>query len=180
MCSRDFESEIKKILSKGHPKVSEKLRNLVKKWAEQEFKSDPQLSLIPSLYNKMKAEGVEFVSSDPPRRAIASLPSDPNIVTSNQEEEDIAKAIELSLKETKSPKSATTTNYKSSTNSINSNSTLYPKFTDAMSALSINETSSAVKVKEPYKVRALYDFEAAEDNELTFKAKEIILVLDDR
>lgn len=42
-----------------------RLKQLLKKWAEGEFKSDPQLNLIPSLYNKLKSEGVDFSDVQP-------------------------------------------------------------------------------------------------------------------
>lgn len=76
------------------------MRVSLKKWAENEFKSDSQLNLIPSLYQKLKAEGLDFTdSSSQPTKTQAPLSKDPNVVSSQQEEDDIAKAIELSLKE---------------------------------------------------------------------------------
>lgn len=76
------------------------MRVSLKKWAENEFKSDSQLNLIPSLYQKLKTEGFEFTDVlSPPVKPQPVLSKDPNVVSSQQEEDDIAKAIELSLKE---------------------------------------------------------------------------------
>ena len=148
--------------------MCEKLRSLIKKWAQNDFKDDKQLVLIPALYNKLKSEGMDFNSSDPPKKSI-QLPKNPDVVTSSQEEEDIAKAIEASLKET-SPKTSVSSLPKVS-------GSLYPSVnSDSLSTPSKNPLPE----KEPVKVRALYDFEAAEDNELTFKAGEIIIVSDNR
>lgn len=169
VASRDFETDFRKLLQKSQPKVNTRLKLCLKKWAESEFKSDPQLNLIPSLYGKLRAEGYDF--SDPsvtPKREVP-LSKDPNVVSSQQEEEDIAKAIELSLKETKSSAAGSNQSPKmSSGGGAAASSSIYPSL-----------LSSSAPVVEPRKVRALYDFEAAEDNELTFHTGEIIMVLDD-
>uniref|UniRef100_A0A182Y5J9 Uncharacterized protein n=1 Tax=Anopheles stephensi TaxID=30069 RepID=A0A182Y5J9_ANOST len=105
VASREFETEFKKLLQKSQPKVTTKLKLTLKRWAEDVFKSDPQLDLIPSLYKKLREEGHDF--SDPsatPKRE-TTLSKDPNVVSSQQEEDDIAKAIELSLKEVKNTQS---------------------------------------------------------------------------
>lgn len=60
IASREFEGELKKLITKMQPKIVEKLKALLKKWAEGDFKTDPQLNLIPSLYNKLKSEGIDF------------------------------------------------------------------------------------------------------------------------
>ena len=60
VASRDFETEFRKLLNRSQPTVAEKLRKLLKKWAEGDFKNDAQLNLIPSLYAKLKQEGMDF------------------------------------------------------------------------------------------------------------------------
>ncbi|XP_069815646.1 signal transducing adapter molecule 1 isoform X2 [Dendropsophus ebraccatus] len=157
VCSRDFASEVSSVLNKGHPKVCEKLKALMVEWAD-EFKNDPQLSLISAMIKNLKEQGVTFpaVGSQAAEQAKASpalVTKDPGTVATKKEEEDLAKAIELSLKEQKQPGAV---------------SSLYP----STSFLSSQKP-------EGRKVQAIYDFEAAEDNELTFKAGEIVTVLDD-
>ncbi|XP_061479050.1 signal transducing adapter molecule 1-like [Rhineura floridana] len=143
----------------GHPKVCEKLKALMVEWTD-EFKNDPQLSLISAMIKNLKEQGVMFpvIGSQAAEQAKASpalVAKDPGIVANKKEEEDLAKAIELSLKEQRQQQTPL--------------SSLYP----STSSLLTNHKY------EGRKVRAIYDFEAAEDNELTFKAGELITVLDD-
>ncbi|XP_043923479.1 signal transducing adapter molecule 1 [Protopterus annectens] len=159
VCSRDFASEVSSVLNKGHPKVCEKLKALMVEWSE-EFKSDPQLSLISAMIKNLKEQGVSFPAAgsqavEQAKASPALVAKDTSTTPSKKEEEDIAKAIELSLKEQKQLQSTL--------------SNVYPN----PSSFLTNHKS------EGRKVRAIYDFEAAEDNELTFKAGEIITVLDD-
>uniref|UniRef100_A0A8D3C3R0 Signal transducing adaptor molecule (SH3 domain and ITAM motif) 2 n=1 Tax=Scophthalmus maximus TaxID=52904 RepID=A0A8D3C3R0_SCOMX len=124
ICSREFASEVRSVLSKAHPKVCEKLKALMVEWAD-DFQKDPQLSLISATIKTLKEDGVSFPTA------------------SSLEQKQQAETRPLSA--TSDP----------------------PNYTNGGGG------------PEARKVRALYDFEAAEDNELTFKAGELILVLDD-
>ncbi|XP_011503382.1 PREDICTED: signal transducing adapter molecule 1 [Ceratosolen solmsi marchali] len=167
IASREFEGQFIKLIqnNRTQPKIYEKLKALLKKWAEGDFKTDPQLNLIPSLYQKLKLEGHDFSAIIDMPRPNYVLSKDPNVVTSAQEEEEIAKAIELSLKE--NTKHSTTSH---NTPPMKKSPSIYPN---------VNSTLVGTANSEGRKVKALYDFEAVEDNELTFSAGEIINILDD-
>jgi len=85
------------------------MRQVLKNWADNDYKNDRELDLIPALYTKLRIEGYDFKNlGDKTTKTVAekaaALPKDPNVVSSQQEEDDIAKAIELSLKENKGHK----------------------------------------------------------------------------
>nr|XP_057937920.1 signal transducing adapter molecule 2 [Doryrhamphus excisus] len=148
ICSREFASEVRSTLGKAHPKVCEQLKVLMVDWAE-DFQKDPQLSLMAATIKSLKEEGITF---PPPGSGVKVSAS---AVTKASDDDDLAKAIELSLQEQKA-------------DARSSGLTFDP--------LNHANSSSSQEVR---KVWALYDFEAAEDNELTFKAGEVILLLDD-
>ncbi|XP_062312924.1 signal transducing adapter molecule 2 isoform X1 [Osmerus eperlanus] len=148
ICSREFASEVRAVLGRAHNKVCDKLKALMMEWAES-FQKDPQLSLISATIKSLKEDGVSFPSGSQGSSLKVSTPA----VSKASDDDDLAKAIELSLQEQKvetRPLMVTSD----------------PPF----------NTNGG---KDSRKVRALYDFEAAEDNELTFKTGELILVLDD-
>ncbi len=85
-----------------------------------------------------------------------------------KEEEELAKAIALSLKESTSSQSLNKQpTSKKIDQSVNNVSSLY-------GSLNLNKRESLLRKK----VKALYDFEAVEDNEITFKAGDILYVTD--
>ncbi|MGH0127595.1 UNVERIFIED_CONTAM: hypothetical protein FKN15_057671 [Acipenser sinensis] len=154
VCSRDFASEVSNVLNKGHPRVCEKLKALMVEWAE-DFKNDPQLSLISAMIKNLKEQGVSFptAGSQSQRKPKVHYETcEPQGSSCSYASTD---TIELSLKEQRPQQQGLIS--------------LYPRASSLVTNLK----------SEGRKVRAIYDFEAAEDNELTFKAGEIITVLDD-
>ncbi|OWR46087.1 signal transducing adapter molecule 1 like protein [Danaus plexippus plexippus] len=146
VASRDFEAEFRRLLSRAQPPVAGRLRALLRKWAEGEFRDDPQLDLIPSLHAKLSAESGERVSS-----AAAPAADAQTVLTAaeRREQEELARAIALSLRDSSGSGGAAGAGAR-----------------------------RGLAISAPMKVRALYDFEAAEDNELTFLAGEIVHVTD--
>lgn len=166
LCARDHLNELKQYLLKNRTSTrgTNALKESMVKWSKA-FGEDPQLYLLSVTIVQLKGEGVIFpsdVGNAPPVNT--PTPAQSNSARQEESEEEmIKKAIELSLKESQG-KSAS-----GSSSNTAASSSIYPTFT-ADKPLATD--------RELYKVKALYDFEAAEENEITFKTGDVISVTD--
>ena len=144
-------------------RIAEKTREVLQKWTKEECRRDPSLSLVASLVGELKAEGMSFETSQPEKKKKGATTMD----AARKEEDDLARAIQMSLKESAASSQASGGVGKSRSSGAIATVTTAPLYPAAQAA-------AGDRV-----VKALYDFEAAEDNELTFKAGEHITILDD-
>ncbi|XP_046861857.1 signal transducing adapter molecule 1-like isoform X3 [Xenia sp. Carnegie-2017] len=152
VCSRDFVGEVRNLLRKIHRLAALKLKGMIKEWVKM-FKNDPQLSLISILYEELKREKEEFPQTLAANITLSSLPA--KETATSAEEHDLALSIQMSLNEANSSQSKTPS--------------LYP---------SVQATSQSTNSMPVQKVRALYEFNAGEDNEVSFKSGDVIIVTD--
>uniref|UniRef100_A0A1I7X4J2 SSD domain-containing protein n=1 Tax=Heterorhabditis bacteriophora TaxID=37862 RepID=A0A1I7X4J2_HETBA len=159
--SANFISELESKATHSTRLIAEKTRVMIKKWVDMECKTDASLSLMCTLHKNLLADGYSFEFSEPKKKTVIS--NDPNVVSSQEEEDAIAKAIALSLQDAeKKPKT-----------------NIYPNGNGYSGANIVNNSGLNSSRNVERTVRALYDFEAAEDNELSFVTGDLITVTDD-
>lgn len=205
MNTPDFIRNLRRFVFKyKNPKVVMRMKYFIRKWAEM-FRNNPNLSKFVSNYYTMQSEGVRFPEVEPQIRGNQSRLLAGSTTSFNgpsrQESEDLAYAIRASLR---SQPSTSQTSYRYSyagTNSAhcgvptthyggapsgsytNNNVRLSTSVAQARSSHSMQQQQGATSSRGASgggfsSFEALYDFEAAADNELNVRAGDVIQVVE--
>uniref|UniRef100_A0AC34FQA1 Signal transducing adapter molecule 1 n=1 Tax=Panagrolaimus sp. ES5 TaxID=591445 RepID=A0AC34FQA1_9BILA len=158
--SKGFISELRDKSISSTNAVAIKTCTILKEWSENECAKDPSLALVSSLYKELNDQGLFFENNEP-KKSKQTFSTDPNVVSSSEEEAQLALAIQASLDDASIKKTPTVTSQ-------------YPSLSQSASQSYNNPPPPSYR-----EVKALYDFEAAEENELTMKAGDSIMVLED-
>lgn len=155
--------------------VRNRIGSLLKQWMDDpEFKDKAQYAMLGATYKKLTVEkGYTFIDghSSQPISTMTAAPTSSGASRKTQdellakrEEEEFAKAIAMSMQESNQSKPQQQQQQQPAGKS------LYP---------TMQQPSSTATSSSERKAKALYDFEAAEDNEVTFKAGDILTITDD-
>ncbi|KAF3917784.1 Intersectin-2 [Dactylellina cionopaga] len=142
-----------------HQTVKSKILERMEDWAEM-FSKDPNLFIMEQAYTRLKSQNPSLQAPSKPTK---------NAITDSdrvKEEEDLARALEISLQDTRRQQNFPTT-ATSTSNAAQKQPETKPEQPPA------NATAATVS-----RVRALYDFVPTESGELAFRKGDIIAVLE--
>ncbi|KAK6538884.1 ESCRT-0 subunit protein hse1 [Orbilia ellipsospora] len=143
-----------------HQTVKSKILERMEDWAEM-FSSDPSLFIMEQAYTRLKSQNPTLQA---PSKPVKNAMSDADRI---KEEEDLARALEISLQDTRRQAFPTTSSSNSNSNAAQKQPEVKPEQPPA------NATAATVS-----RVRALYDFVPTESGELAFRKGDIIAVLE--
>ncbi|ORX52055.1 hypothetical protein DM01DRAFT_1384297 [Hesseltinella vesiculosa] len=168
--SRAFTNTLTKLIRDRmtHDQVRTKALELIQT-CSFEFRGDSSLGLMNDVYHSLRAEGVAFPNPQKPKKEFS-----PSELDKQKEEEEFQLALALSLSE-----SENRTTFRASSSTAAASSTAAPaSSTTAAQPASAPATSAPQQEPKVSRVRALYDFQTAEEDELGFQKGDIIRVVE--
>ncbi|CCU82874.1 unnamed protein product [Blumeria hordei] len=149
-----------------HQQVKSKILEKMQEWAE--MLQDPDFGIMKDQYLKLKSQNPNL---HPPSAPIKSSLTD---LDRQKEEEELQMALKLSIQQDK-PEESNVQFKAASTTQLDQSNQLYQAPTEVATSKPLAPCTTAATVS---RVRAIYNFQASEPDELTFVKGDVIAVLE--